>query len=130
MNNGQYGNYNDGYNNAGYNNGGMNYGIGGGMNNGFHQGKPDNNLIFAIISTIVATFCCCPFGLILGGISIYYASNVDNKWAMGAYNDAVKNAKTAKTLCFINIGLVVLGMIANIVSYIVFMNNPDIFSEF
>ena len=136
MNNDQYpynngGGYDNsgGYNNTGgyNNNGGMNYDMGGGMNNGFQQGKPQNNLILAIITTIFASLCCCPIGLILGGISIYFAANVDNKWAMRAYGEAEKNAQTAKTLSYINIGLAVIGLIINIVYLVVLKNNPDIF---
>ena len=51
--------------------------------------KPDNYLVWAILSTL---FCCMPFGV----ISIIYAAQVDNFWAMGQYAIAESTAQKAK----------------------------------
>ena len=51
--------------------------------------KPDNNLVWAIVSTVL---CCLPLGI----VSIISATKVDNLWATGQYEAAIKEAKKAK----------------------------------
>lgn len=51
--------------------------------------KPDNNLIWAILSTLL---CCLPFGI----VSIISATKVDNLWNSGQQSEALKEAKKAK----------------------------------
>lgn len=51
--------------------------------------KPDNNLVWGIVSTI---FCCLPLGI----VSIISATKVDNLWNSGQHNEAFKEAKKAK----------------------------------
>ena len=51
--------------------------------------KPDNNLVWAIVTTIL---CCLPTGI----VSIIAATKVDNLWATGQYEAAIKEAKKAK----------------------------------
>lgn len=52
--------------------------------------KPDNYLVWAILTTIL---CCLPFGI----VSIVYAVKVDNLYYNGQYDEAVAKAKSAKT---------------------------------
>lgn len=51
--------------------------------------KPDNNLVWAILSTI---FCCLPLGI----VSIISATKVDNLWNSGQHDAAIAEAKKAK----------------------------------
>ena len=51
--------------------------------------KPDNNLIWAILSTLL---CCLPLGI----VSIISATKVDNLWAAGQQEEAIREAKKAK----------------------------------
>ncbi|MEM0931746.1 MAG: CD225/dispanin family protein [Bacteroidota bacterium] len=60
--------------------------------------KPDNYLVWAILSTI---FCCLPTGI----ASIIFASKVNEAYARGEYEEAVKAAKNAKTWALIGAGL-------------------------
>ena len=130
MNNGQYGNYNGGYNNGGgynnnggynngggynnngYNNGGMDYGMGNGMNNGFQSIPPNNNLVLAIITTV---FCCMPIGI----YAIIKASNVDKYWNMGQHDLAINEANEAKKWSKIGIGIGAAAIILYLIFYVV-----------
>lgn len=51
--------------------------------------KPDNNLVWAILSTVL---CCLPLGI----VSIIYATKVDNLWNSRQYDAATAEAKKAK----------------------------------
>jgi hypothetical protein len=53
------------------------------------QAKPDNNLVYAIISTVL---CCLPLGI----VSILSATKVDSLWNSGREAEAVAEAKKAK----------------------------------
>ena len=54
--------------------------------------KPDNYLVWAILTTIL---CCLPFGI----VSIVYSSKVDKLYFNGQYDEALAKSKSAKT-CF------------------------------
>lgn len=89
--NGGYYNGSSGYNNT-YN-AASNYNDPYGRNNmGGHPyslGKPDNNLVWAILSTV---FCCLPLGI----YSIILASKVNGLYYSGKYDEAQKTADEAK----------------------------------
>ncbi|MCQ2093908.1 MAG: CD225/dispanin family protein [Bacteroidaceae bacterium] len=51
--------------------------------------KPDNNLVWAILCTVL---CCVPFGI----VSIISATKVDSLWACGQYQEAINEAEKAK----------------------------------
>ena len=51
--------------------------------------KPDNHLVWAIVSTI---FCCLPLGI----VSIVYSSKVDGQYNAGDYAGAQDSANKAK----------------------------------
>lgn len=50
---------------------------------------PDNNLVWAILSTL---FCCLPLGI----VSIVKAASVNSLWAQGQYAQAQKASEDAK----------------------------------
>lgn len=52
--------------------------------------KPDNYLVWAILSTVL---CCIPFGV----VAIVKALKVDSLWSEGKHQEAVESAKSAKT---------------------------------
>ncbi len=56
---------------------------------GQRPGKPDNYLVWAILSTI---FCCLPLGI----VSIIYSSKVDSQYNAGDYLGAQDSADKAK----------------------------------
>ncbi|SNZ00328.1 CD225/dispanin family protein [Flagellimonas pacifica] len=60
--------------------------------------KPNNYLVLAILSTI---FCCLATGI----ASIIYASKVNEAYARGDYEEAVKASKNAKMWVLIGAGL-------------------------
>ena len=51
--------------------------------------KPDNYLVFAIISTVL---CCLPLGI----VSIIHSTKVDNLWNAGQYDEAKRASRQAK----------------------------------
>nr|WP_298999447.1 CD225/dispanin family protein [uncultured Allomuricauda sp.] len=59
--------------------------------------KPDNYLVWAILSTV---FCCLPTGI----ASIIFASKVNEAYARGEYEEAAKASKNAKTWALIGAG--------------------------
>jgi hypothetical protein len=59
--------------------------------------KPDNYLVWAILSTI---FCCIPTGI----ASIIYASKVNEAYARGEYQEAQNASKNAKLWALIGAG--------------------------
>lgn len=61
------------------------------------EGKPDNYLVWAILSTIL---CCIPFGI----VAIVYSTKVDNLWMMGNYQEAKANSDKAKMWSMIAAG--------------------------
>ncbi|MDH6197738.1 hypothetical protein M2272_004393 [Mycobacterium frederiksbergense] len=60
----------------------------GGMQ-GYGGAPPDNNLVWAILSTLL---CCIP----VGAFAIYKATQVSGLWAQGRYAEAQKSADDAK----------------------------------
>ena len=58
------------------------------MNNLTNQ-KPDNYLVWAILSTLL---CCMPFGI----VAIVKATQVDTFWAQGNQVEAIEAANAAK----------------------------------
>lgn len=58
--------------------------------------KPDNNLVFAILTTVC---CCLPFGI----VAIIQASKVNGLYALGQYEAAVETANSAKKWSIIGV---------------------------
>jgi hypothetical protein len=65
------------------------------------QGKPNNNLVWAILTTL---FCCLPFGI----VSIVYAAKVDGLWAGGDYAGAAAAADSAKKWAIISAAVAIV----------------------
>ncbi len=72
---------------------------------------PNNNMPLAISSVVLGCIGSGCIGLILGGIAIFFSSNVAKHFANNNYIDSQKSANTAKTLAIIALVLGVVGII-------------------
>ena len=72
--------------------------------------KPDNNMVWAILSTVL---CCLPAGI----VAIIKASKVDNLYMRGDYQGAEEAAKSAKTWAIVG---AVAGLVFGIL-YVIFV---------
>lgn len=70
-------------------------------NNSNMPAKPDNYMVWAILSTV---FCCLATGI----ASIIYASKVNEAYAGGNYEEALKASKNAKMWVLIGAGISLL----------------------
>ena len=66
--------------------------------------KPDNYLVWAILSTVL---CCLPVGI----ASIVFAAQVDSKWSSGDYQGALESSEKAKKFAILSAGLAAAGMV-------------------
>jgi len=73
-----------------------------------------NHLVWAIVSTIVATCFCCPLGL-LGIVAIVFSSKVNTLLQQGDIEGARRASNTAKTWCIVTTVLAAIGILINIV---------------
>ncbi|WP_291093732.1 CD225/dispanin family protein [Empedobacter sp. UBA6745] len=80
--------------------------------------KPENNLVLAIISTVLGLCSPCCIGTIVGIIAIVFANQVNTKHNIGDYTGAEQAAKNSKLLAYVAIGLGVIGVIINVVMLI------------
>jgi len=88
------------------------------MENLDNREMPKNHMTLAIVATVIGlcpTICC--INGILGGIAIYFATQVKKKFENGDHAGAEAAAKNAKLLTYISLGLFVAGIIYSIVSY-------------
>lgn len=69
--------------------------------------KPDNNLVWAILVTIL---CCLPFGI----VAIIKAASVDNLWAAGKYDEAIQASADARKWSWIGGGVGLFFVVAYI----------------
>lgn len=72
-----------------------------------------NHLVWAIVSTIVATCFCCPLGL-LGIVAIVFSSKVNTLLQQGDIDGARRASNTAKTWCIVTTVLAAIGILINI----------------
>ncbi|MDY4409703.1 MAG: CD225/dispanin family protein [Prevotella sp.] len=79
------------------------------MNNEMVNSRPDNYLVWAILSTVL---CCLPFGI----VSIVYAAKVNGLYAAKQYDEAETASKNAKKWAII---AAVSGVVIDII-YIIF----------
>ena len=79
--------------------------------------KPDNYLVMSIIATILGFCTCLP--LILGIIALIFSTQVDSKYNMGDYAGAQNASSTAKILSIISLVLAILGIVGNLIYYII-----------
>lgn len=80
------------------------------------QPKPQNNLVLAIVGTVLGICSPCCVGIIVGVVAIVFATQVDSKYNAGDYFGAEKAAKNTKILSYVAIGLGVLGFLYTIIS--------------
>jgi Interferon-induced transmembrane protein len=73
-----------------------------------------NHLVWAIVSTIVATCFCCPLGL-LGIVAIVFSSKVNSLLQQGDIDGARQASNNAKTWCIVTSVLAVIGLIMSII---------------
>ena len=74
--------------------------------------KIDSYLNYAIVITILAVFNCGSLiNLALGIVAIIYASKVDKNLLAGDRAEAVSCAQTAKMLCMIATGVIILQLL-------------------
>lgn len=66
--------------------------------------KPDNFLVWAILSTVL---CCLPLGI----VAIVYANKVDTFWYAERYEEAEDALKKAKLWTYISVGIGAAGVI-------------------
>lgn len=76
--------------------------------NGPMPPKPDNYLVWAILSTIC---CCLPFGI----VAIIKSSHVNSYYNVGYYDGAVNESNEAKKWCLIAL---VSGIVFDIIYFI------------
>ena len=78
-------------------------------NENIQNGKPDNLLIWSILSTVL---CCLPLGI----VAIIQSNKVDTLWAVGDHAGSQEAAKQAKLFCLISL---VCGLLGYIIIFIV-----------
>ena len=85
---------------------------------GYNQGQippcPNNNMVLAIVATVISLFGCC-VAFIMGIVAIVQASGVNSAYNAGNYDLAVRKAKNAKTWSFVSIILAVISIIITII---------------
>lgn len=80
--------------------------------------KPQNNLVLAIVGTVLGICSPCCIGLIVGIVAIVFATQVNSKFDAGDYIGAEKAAKNSKILSYVAIGLGIIGFILSLVTII------------
>ena len=77
-------------------------------------GEIDSHMGFAIFITVLG-LCNC-LNLVLGITAIVFASQVQKYIEEGNFEQARKSSNTAKVLCWISLGLMLLGLLMSLVS--------------
>ena len=77
-------------------------------------GEIDSHMGFAIFVTVLG-LCNC-LNLVLGITAIVFASQVQKYIEEGNFEQARKSSNTAKILCWISLGLMLLGLLMSLVS--------------
>ena len=103
---------------GGNNYGGNNYGGSSNLSgnyggNNYKPTKPDNNMLWAILTTL---FCCLPFGI----YSIIQASKVNGLYNSGLYDEAQHMADDAKKWAGVG---AVIGLIVNVIYFGIIVAN-------
>ena len=79
----------------------------------FENGTPpDNNLVWAILSTVL---CCLPLGI----VSIIKSTSVNTLWAQGQYDEARKAADDAKKFAMWSAGAALVVWVLYIIFIVV-----------
>lgn len=64
--------------------------------------KPDNQLLWTILSVLFSVGVCMPFA-IFGAVGMYFSSQVDKHWRMGFIDEAQSASKKAKRFAIIGV---------------------------
>lgn len=81
---------------------------------------PSNQLVLAILSTILGLLCCCGLNLPFGIVAIVFASQVNGKYSADDFQGALSAAKQAKIWGWISMSLVITSLVLSIL-YFVFL---------
>ena len=94
---------------------------------------PGNQLVLAILSTVLGLVCCSGINLPFGIVAIVFASQVNGKYAAGDFQGAISSAKQAKIWGWISMGLVILGFVLNLISFVLSfffeMSQPGLYDD-
>ena len=90
------------------------YGGYGGYPAGGQGPKPDNYLVWAILTTIL---CCLPAGI----VSIVYAAKVDGLYNGGQYSQALEASNNAKKWAIISAVVGIVGSVIGGIFYFVIL---------
>lgn len=74
--------------------------------------KPDNYLVWAIISTLL---CCLPFGI----VAIVKSSKVDTLWYAGNHAEAIQASNDAKKWSIISAVVGLVGGLLYVIFYVI-----------
>ena len=74
--------------------------------------KPDNYLIWAILSTLL---CCLPFGI----VAIVKSSKVDTLWYAGNHAEAIQASNDAKKWSIISAVVGLVGGLLYVIFYVI-----------
>lgn len=83
---------------------------------------PDNNLVWAILCTVL---CCLPLGI----VAIIRATKVNELWALGDFAGAQKAADEAKKWAIWGAAITIIGMVLYVL-FILVIGFGGAFSEF
>lgn len=79
-------------------------------------GNVPNHLVWAIVSTVLATCLCCPLGLI-GIVAIVFSSQVNGKLNQGDLEGAQRASANAKIWCWVATAFAIIGLLINIAMF-------------
>lgn len=90
---------------------------------GSSQTIPDM-LVWSIVVAVISVFCCgcIPVSLAFSIVAIVKSVNANNKKAVGDFYGALQDANAAKTWLYWAIGLDVVGLIINVIYFLVFFS--------
>jgi hypothetical protein len=74
-----------------------------------------NYMAWSIVSTILGLCVCCVIGAIPGIVAIVFSSKVNSALDRGDYAEAKRASDNARLWCWITTGLVIAGVILNII---------------
>ena len=77
-----------------------------------NQQKPDNYLVWAILSTLL---CCLPFGI----VAIVKSSKVDTLWYAGNHAEAIQASNDAKKWSIISAVVGLVGGLLYVIFYVI-----------
>lgn len=97
--------------------------------------RPANNMVMAIVASVLNIFACCGFyigvvGIIVGIVAIVFSTQVNSKYDSRDYDGAMESAKKAKMLSMISLGIAVVGIIIAIIALIFLGGSESFMNKF